>query len=219
MSFAERKPVIEVIGDHLWPTVLLVGTAEVVALIVGIAHRHPGGLATGQPLRHRSASTARWCSTRCPCSGWACSCSTSSRRPTASPCSPASRWSRPACATPTRSRTGVDVLRHLVLPATTLALGLIAGNALIMRSSMVETLREDYITTARAKGLTRVPGRASPRHPQRAAADGHRHRAHVRLRAGRRHRRRGGVRLAGHGQPHRAIPSRTRTSRCSRACS
>jgi peptide/nickel transport system permease protein len=48
----------------------------------------------------------------------------------------------------------VDVLRHLVLPATTLALGLIAGNALIMRSSMVETLREDYVTTARAKGLT-----------------------------------------------------------------
>ena len=48
----------------------------------------------------------------------------------------------------------VDVLRHLILPATTLALGLIAGNALIMRSSMVETLRDDYITTARAKGLT-----------------------------------------------------------------
>ena len=48
----------------------------------------------------------------------------------------------------------VDVLRHLILPATTLALGLIAGNALIMRSSMIETLRDDYITTARAKGLT-----------------------------------------------------------------
>ncbi len=48
----------------------------------------------------------------------------------------------------------IDVLRHLILPATTLALGLIAGNALIMRSSMVETLRDDYITTARAKGLT-----------------------------------------------------------------
>ena len=48
----------------------------------------------------------------------------------------------------------VDVLRHLFLPAMTLALGLIAGNALIMRSSMVETLKDDYITTARAKGLT-----------------------------------------------------------------
>ncbi len=48
----------------------------------------------------------------------------------------------------------VDVLRHLILPAATLALGLIAGNALIMRSSMIDTLKDDYITTARAKGLT-----------------------------------------------------------------
>jgi len=47
----------------------------------------------------------------------------------------------------------LDILSHLVLPATTLALGLLAGYALIMRSSLIDTLSEDYITTARAKGL------------------------------------------------------------------
>jgi peptide/nickel transport system permease protein len=40
-----------------------------------------------------------------------------------------------------------------VLPVVTLALGLYAGYALIMRSSVVEVLAEDYVTTARAKGL------------------------------------------------------------------
>jgi peptide/nickel transport system permease protein len=47
----------------------------------------------------------------------------------------------------------LDIAAHLVLPATTLALGLLAGYALIMRSSLIDTLSEDYITTARAKGL------------------------------------------------------------------
>ena len=47
----------------------------------------------------------------------------------------------------------LDIASHLVLPAVTLALGLLAGYALIMRSSLLDTLSEDYITTARAKGL------------------------------------------------------------------
>lgn len=42
---------------------------------------------------------------------------------------------------------------HLVLPALTLMLSLFGEYALIMRSSMLETLGEDYVLTARAKGL------------------------------------------------------------------
>jgi peptide/nickel transport system permease protein len=48
----------------------------------------------------------------------------------------------------------VDVLHHMVLPLMTLFL-IHFGSALLgMRSSMLETLKEDYILTARAKGLT-----------------------------------------------------------------
>jgi len=47
-----------------------------------------------------------------------------------------------------------DILRHLVLPIATLTLISFAGTMLLTRSSMLETLREDYITTARAKGLS-----------------------------------------------------------------
>jgi peptide/nickel transport system permease protein len=46
-----------------------------------------------------------------------------------------------------------DILRHLILPILTLTLVNFAGVMLLTRSSMLETLREDYIMAARAKGL------------------------------------------------------------------
>jgi ABC-type dipeptide/oligopeptide/nickel transport system permease component len=46
-----------------------------------------------------------------------------------------------------------DALRHLILPVAILAAQSWAGLLRIMRSSMLETLRQDYITTALAKGL------------------------------------------------------------------
>jgi ABC-type dipeptide/oligopeptide/nickel transport system permease component len=46
-----------------------------------------------------------------------------------------------------------DVLHHMALPSITLALVLYGQYTLIVRSAMLETLGEDYILTARAKGL------------------------------------------------------------------
>jgi peptide/nickel transport system permease protein len=43
-------------------------------------------------------------------------------------------------------------LRHLVLPSITLGLPMAAVIARVLRSSMLETLRADYVTLARAKG-------------------------------------------------------------------
>ncbi len=48
----------------------------------------------------------------------------------------------------------LDALRHLLLPVITLSYASWALILRIMRSSMLETLRQDYVTTARAKGLT-----------------------------------------------------------------
>lgn len=47
----------------------------------------------------------------------------------------------------------LDRFWHVALPATVLALGGIAVQSRYIRASMLETLREDYIRTARAKGL------------------------------------------------------------------
>ncbi len=46
----------------------------------------------------------------------------------------------------------ISSLRHLVLPSITLGLGMTATVARVLRSSMLEVLRQDYITLARAKG-------------------------------------------------------------------
>ena len=48
----------------------------------------------------------------------------------------------------------IDILHHLILPAVTLTLTSIGGIYLITRNSMVNVLGEDYIVTARAKGLS-----------------------------------------------------------------
>lgn len=50
-------------------------------------------------------------------------------------------------------RFALDIVHHLVLPILTLATVNFAGTMLLTRNSMLETLREDYITAARAKGL------------------------------------------------------------------
>ena len=48
----------------------------------------------------------------------------------------------------------LDVLHHLVLPATTLAVVFMAQYSRLSRASMLDVLGSDYIRTARAKGLS-----------------------------------------------------------------
>ena len=47
----------------------------------------------------------------------------------------------------------LDVLHHMALPLLTLILIHFGSYLLVMRSSMLDTLKDDYIITARAKGL------------------------------------------------------------------
>jgi ABC-type dipeptide/oligopeptide/nickel transport system permease component len=57
--------------------------------------------------------------------------------------------------------------QHMVLPVITLVLTLYGGNTLIVRSALLETLGEDYVLTARAKGLS--AGRVMRAHALRNA--------------------------------------------------
>jgi len=47
----------------------------------------------------------------------------------------------------------MDVAKHLVLPTIALGIGFTSAYMMVMRSSIVEVLSEDYILTAKAKGL------------------------------------------------------------------
>jgi peptide/nickel transport system permease protein len=51
------------------------------------------------------------------------------------------------------ARYAADILWHLVLPICTVAIVNFGGTMLLTRNSMLETLREDYVMAARAKGL------------------------------------------------------------------
>jgi len=50
-------------------------------------------------------------------------------------------------------RYAVDIIMHMILPIITLTVLSFAGSMLVMRDTMLEIIKEDYITTAKAKGL------------------------------------------------------------------
>jgi peptide/nickel transport system permease protein len=52
---------------------------------------------------------------------------------------------------------GSGSLRHLVLPAVTLAAAPLAQNVRLLRAGLLEVLQEDFVRTARAKGLGELP--------------------------------------------------------------
>jgi peptide/nickel transport system permease protein len=52
--------------------------------------------------------------------------------------------------------TVTDYLIHLVLPALVLSILFIAGWSRYLRSSMLDTVKQDYVRTARSKGLSSV---------------------------------------------------------------
>ena len=49
--------------------------------------------------------------------------------------------------------TFIDQLQHLILPVTALSILFIAGWSRYMRASMIEVVKQDYMRTARAKGV------------------------------------------------------------------
>lgn len=66
---------------------------------------------------------------------------------------PASGMSDPFLFNPSFAQHLQDVVSHMILPASTVALISYGQYALIVRSSILETIGEDYVLTARAKGL------------------------------------------------------------------
>jgi peptide/nickel transport system permease protein len=48
----------------------------------------------------------------------------------------------------------IDLLKHLIMPVIISSLGGLAGLSRYLRSNMLEIIRQDFLTTARAKGLS-----------------------------------------------------------------
>ena len=70
------------------------------------------------------------------------------------------RWGLPYLPTvgmfePEAGKTVPQVLWHMVLPVATLSFGFLAGYSRYIRSTMLEAMGQDYVRTAKSKGLPR----------------------------------------------------------------
>ncbi len=159
-SFVARgQSVTEVLAQRIWPTIILFGLGELIAIVVGLALGAYSGWRRGGPVDYigNGASLILYSAPYFLLGmflllifatglGWFPTYGMVTAGATYE-----SLWDRI-----------VDFLAHLTLPLATVALGLIGAYAIVMRSSIIETSSDDYVTTARGMGLR--DGRILRRH-------------------------------------------------------
>lgn len=152
ISLVNRQPVTQVIGERLKNTLLLMVTSEVLiigaALLIGIysaLHQYS--------ILDNTITTSTFIFYSMPVFFFALLAmyifSVNFRR-----------WGLPYLPTvgmfdPSIGQTPAQVAWHMVLPVATLSFGFVAGYSRYIRSAMLETLGQDYVRTAKAKGLPR----------------------------------------------------------------
>ena len=146
-SFMSRRPVLELIGEKLAPTLQLSGTAFLIALVIAIPLGISGAIRKGK-FFDNATSTVTFLGISMPAFWFGMMLQLLFAVQL--------QW------LPTAGRTSLtggdvgsftDVLRHLIMPSIVLSLIYIASWARYARSNFIEVLNQDYIRTARAKGL------------------------------------------------------------------
>jgi peptide/nickel transport system permease protein len=147
-SFQYRIPVTTLLLQRAGPTILLVGSASLLAILIGIvvgtiAGGRRGGLFDGVTVGTSLVLYAL------PVF-WLGMIAIMIFGPLGFPIN---GMLTPGFNPPDALAGLGDGAAHLFMPALVLALGLIGQYALFMRSALVDVMTEDYIETARAKGL------------------------------------------------------------------
>ncbi len=159
-SFIARgQTVVDVLGQRIWPTLLLFGLGELVAIFLGLALGAYSGWRRGGLIDYvgNGVSLILY-STPYFLLGMAfllIFATTFNWLPTYGMLTAGRAYGSPFDFV-------LDLGAHLILPLATVSLGLVGQYAIVMRSSIIETLSEDYVNTARAMGLTE--GRILRRH-------------------------------------------------------
>jgi peptide/nickel transport system permease protein len=147
LSFVTGTPVTAEIGARVWPTVLLVGLSTLLATVFGVLIGIKGAWKRGSAFDTTSlfgslvfySMPEGWLGMILILIfvGWL-------------------GWF-PAGGYTSGLESGfgniVDVAKHLFLPCLTLTLGYIGEYAIVMRSSVLEVKNEEFVATARAKGV------------------------------------------------------------------
>lgn len=149
VSYHTNRPVVEVLGERLWNTLLLIGAGQILAIVLGMALGVLAAWKARTPVDYGALgfSLLAW-SLPTFWLGiillfWG---STYLGLPVGGKYTPganyANIWEQLA-----------DLAHHLFLPSLTYTIVFLGEYVLIMRSSLVDVLTEDYILTAKAKGL------------------------------------------------------------------
>ena len=146
-SYKTYQPVAEMIGSHIGPTLLLMGSSLALGLLIAI----PAGIYSAvhrYQKRDYAMVTTSFVFSSVPSFfmallliylftvrlGWL----------------PSS-----GMTTPGLDGSVTDILRHMVMPVIVLAAGVAGSNIRYIRSAVLEILEMDYLRTARAKGIGR----------------------------------------------------------------
>jgi peptide/nickel transport system permease protein len=149
ISYHQNRPVRDILAERLWNTVLLIGAGQILSILVGVifgifaawkartsvdyAALITGLVAWSLPTFWLGIILLFWGSNH----GF-----------------PIGGKATPGIGTyPFMYQFG-DTLKHLVLPTLTYTIVFMGEYMLVMRSSLMDVLSEDYILTARAKGLS-----------------------------------------------------------------
>lgn len=147
-SFISGRPVMDSVVEKVVPTLVLVGTATILSTLLGIvigikgAWRRGSAFDTGSLLGSLTLYSMP--------EGWLGMILLITFAGSLG-------WLPAGGIESTDELTGIahilDIAKHLVLPCLTLTLGYIGEFAIIMRSSLLEVMGEDFVLTARAKGV------------------------------------------------------------------
>ncbi|MGD9049306.1 MAG: ABC transporter permease, partial [Anaerolineae bacterium] len=148
ISFVSRRDVAEILGERVWRTVVLVFAGDLIAIVLGMAL---GLLAAWRRGTRLDASILLWA-----LFSWAL--------PTfflgiillvlARGHLPVGGMVTPGLKPEDGLAYWLDVGKHLILPTITMAIVFTGEYILIMRSGVMEVLTQDYVLTAKAKGLS-----------------------------------------------------------------
>jgi len=149
ISFHQNRPVTDILSERLWNTILLIGAGQILSIIIGILFGTIAAWKARTPMDYGTLifSLVAW------------------SLPTfwlgiillfwgSNHGFPIGGKATPGMSSYPLTDQINDIARHLVLPTITYTIVFMGEYMLIMRSSLMDVLAEDYILTAKAKGLS-----------------------------------------------------------------
>jgi peptide/nickel transport system permease protein len=149
ISYHTNRPVVDLLRDALWNTLVLIGAGQILAIVLGVT--------LGVVAAWKARTAIDYSALLLSLLVWSLPTfwlgilllfwGSHFGLPIGGMYSYGSAFGSPGQAV-------ADVLRHMILPTATFTLVFLGEYMLLMRSTLVEVLSEDFILTAKAKGLS-----------------------------------------------------------------